>query len=127
VSSVGYTVTQAEEGTISAPFFESTTGILLNNYPTTADSIAAKATIGSSFCCFVPKTDVSNALTLVSTYDVYDSQGNKIRKDCTATNQLPHLSANRGQRVTFNLKVTPTYLYQLSEPDLDNPTIKVED
>ena len=72
---------------------------------------------------FVPT--LSDNLTLVSTYDVYDSKGNLIRKDCEAKNKLPDLEAQRGWQVTLNLKVSPTYLYQLSEPDLDNPTITI--
>ena len=74
--------------------------------------------------CFAP--GLSNNLTLVTTYDVYDSKGNLIRKGCTATNKLPNLNAVRGQRVLLNMTVNPTYLYVLSDPDLDNPTIKIE-
>ena len=74
--------------------------------------------------CFAP--GLSNNLTLVSTYDVYDSKGNLIRQGCTATNKLPNLNAVRGQRVLLNMTVNPTYLYVLSDPDLDNPTIKIE-
>ena len=74
--------------------------------------------------CFAPT--LSANLTLVSTYDVYDSKGNLIRQNCTATNKLPNLEANRGQRVQVNLTVNPTYLYVLSDPDLDNPTITIE-
>lgn len=73
--------------------------------------------------CFAPT--LSASLTLVSTYDVYDRKGNLIRQNCTATNQIPNLEASRGQRVQLNLTVNPSYLYVLSEPDLDNPTIKV--
>ena len=70
---------------------------------------------------------LSNNLTLVSTYDVYDSKGNLIRQNCTAPpNKIPNLEAVRGQRVLANLTVNPTYLYVLSDPDLDNPTIKIE-
>jgi hypothetical protein len=69
---------------------------------------------------------LSDNLTLVSTYDVYDRNGNLIRQNSTATNKLPNLEAIRGQRVQLYLTVNPTYLYVLSEPDLDNPTITVE-
>ena len=69
---------------------------------------------------------LSNNLTLVTTYDVYDSKDNLIRQNCTATNRLPNLDATRGQKVQVNMTVNPTYLYVLSEPDLDNPTIKIE-
>jgi hypothetical protein len=74
--------------------------------------------------CLAPT--LSADLTLVSTYDVYDSKGNLIRQNCSATNKLPNLGAVRGQRVQVNMLVNPTYLYVLSDPDLDNPTIKIE-
>lgn len=68
--------------------------------------------------CYAPA--LSNNLTLVSTYDVYDSQGNLIRKGCTSTNKLPALNAKRAERVQINMTVNPTYLYVLSHKDLDN-------
>ena len=74
--------------------------------------------------CFAPT--LSNNLTLVTTYDVYDSKRNLIRQNCTATNKLPNLEAVRALRVQVNMTVNPTYLYVLSEPDLDNPTIKLK-
>ena len=76
--------------------------------------------------CFAPLPTLSENLTLTTTYDVYDSKGNLIRQGCTATNKLPNLDATRGQRVQVNMVVNPTYLYVLSEPDLDNPTIKLK-
>ena len=76
--------------------------------------------------CFTPLPTLSENLKLVSTYDVYDSKGNLIRQNCTATNQLPDLGAVRGQRVQVNMTVSPTYLYVLSDPDLDNPTITID-
>lgn len=74
--------------------------------------------------CFAPT--LSDNLTLVSTYDVYDRNGNLIRENSTATNKLPDLAAVRGQRIQLYMTVNPTYLYVLSDPDLDNPTIKIE-
>ena len=68
---------------------------------------------------------LSSNLTLVSTYDVYDRKGNLICQNSTATNKLPDLDAYRGQRVQVNLTVNPSYVYVLSEEDLDNPTVKV--
>ena len=72
--------------------------------------------------CFAP--DLSNNLTMVTTYDVYDRKNNLIRKNCTATNKLPNLEAVRAQQVQLNLTVNPTYLNVLSDYDLDNPTVK---
>ena len=66
----------------------------------------------------------SGNMTMVTTYDVYDRKGNLIRKDCEATNKVPNLDAVRGQQVLANLTVNPTYLNVLSDPDLDNPTVK---
>ena len=67
-----------------------------------------------------------------STYDVYDKQGNITRSNCTADNVLdvpklfiPELIVQRGKMYTVNLTVQPSYLYVLSDPDLDNPTIKL--
>ena len=68
--------------------------------------------------CFAPT--LSDSLTLFSTYDVYDSKGNLIRANCEATNKIPNLEASRGQRVQLNMKVDPTYLYVMSDKDLDN-------
>jgi hypothetical protein len=73
--------------------------------------------------CFAPT--LSGNLTLTTSYDVYDRYGNLVRANCTATNKLPILEATRGQRLQLNLTVSPTYLYVLSDPDLDNPTIKI--
>ena len=81
------------------------------------------ATIVNAY--FAPTSTLSSNLTLVSTYDLYDSKGNLIREGCTATNKIPDLEASRGQRVQLNLTVNPTYLYVLSDPDLDNPTITI--
>lgn len=71
-------------------------------------------------------------LILTSVYDVYDRKGNLIRKGCKATNTIVlqelltgQIRAERGKRYTINLIVKPTYLYMLSEPDLDNPTVKI--
>ena len=110
-ATVEYTTPAA--GTSSATFFKSTEGVEI---PTTTTSFV---------CCCAPA--VTNNLTLVTTYDVYDSKGNLIRKDCEATNKLPNdLNATRGQQVTLTLTVNPTYLYQLSDPDLDNPMFTIE-
>ena len=94
-----------------AQFFDSDTGVEL-----TAGA-ALQAT-----CCFVPT--LANDLTLITTYDVYDRYGKKI-SERTATNKLPNITISRGERMTMTLTVVPTYLYVLSDKDLDNPTIKI--
>lgn len=79
-------------------------------------------------------------LILTSTYDVYDKNvtpghhdGNLIRKDCTATNTIAldevftSIGAvRRGWKYNLNLTIQPTYLYVLSDPDLDSPVLRVE-
>ena len=72
-------------------------------------------------------------LILTSTYDVYDTKGNLIRQDCKATNTMvlkdlltEQTTTERGKRYTVNMTILPTYLYVLSDPDLDNPTVSVE-
>ena len=73
-------------------------------------------------------------LILTSTYDVYDTQGNKIRENCQATNTMElkdlltvQTYTQRGKRYTINMTIWPTYLYVLSGPDLNNPTVKIVD
>ena len=69
------------------------------------------------------------SFTLVSQYDVYDTNGNLIRDNQTAENQIiikdlfkAITTLQRGKRYTLYLTVKPTYLYMMSEPDLENPT-----
>ena len=112
VTSISYSTT---EGASTATFFENAAGIELKE-----DNAV---TIGNYFACFAP--DLDNDLTLVCTYDVYDRYGNKIAER-TTPNKLRNLNTVRGQRVTLNLNIAPTYLGVLSEPDLDNPTIKIQ-
>lgn len=72
-------------------------------------------------------------IKLISTYDVYDKKGNLIRQNCTATNTINisnlfsgQTETLRGRRYTINLTINPTYLYMLSEPDLNDPTVVVD-
>lgn len=72
-------------------------------------------------------------LIMESTYDVYDKKGNLVRPGCIARNtfDLSELfsgqsEALRGRRYTINLTINPTYLYVLSEPDLNDPSVTVE-
>jgi hypothetical protein len=95
------------DGSCNAEIFNNADGLALSS--TTPIEVSA---------CFAPS--LSNDLTLVSTYDVYDSQDNLIRRGCTSTNKIPALNAKRGERVQINLTVNPTYLYVLSHKDLDN-------
>ncbi len=112
ITNVNYTETETESSSEAVIFNDDEGAALDKSTPKTIDA------------CFAPTQ--SSDLTLVTTYDVYDRKGNLIREGCSATNKIPDLEASRGQRVQLNLIVNPTYLYVLSDPDLDNPTVKVE-
>lgn len=97
--------------------------------------------------CLVPGS--TNNFVLRTTYDVYDNNpvlddmgnevldadgkriGNLIRKNCVAENLInpdkveDFPTLNAGELFTVQLLIKPTYLYVLSEPDLDNPTITI--
>lgn len=80
---------------------------------------------------FMP-SDVTT-LVLTSEYDVYDRKGNLVRGKCMVTNTMvlndlltEQTTTKRGYRYTINMTIQPTYLYMLSEPDLDNPTVVLE-
>ena len=80
---------------------------------------------------FMPQDITTFVLT--SVYDVYDKDDNLIRKDCMATNTMVlsdlltgQTTTRRGCRYTINMTIKPTYLYVMSEPDLDSPTVTVE-
>ena len=81
---------------------------------------------------FSPK--IGNNFTIRSTYDVYDKAGNLIRANQVAENAITAKDLGivgtehehvAGKVHNLKLVVEPTYLYQLSDGDLDNPTIKV--
>lgn len=66
-------------------------------------------------------------LTLTCTYDVYNTAGTKVlRANCTATNKLKVTSMDHGVQKTITLTIAPTYLYTLSDDDLNNPTVKIQ-
>ena len=81
---------------------------------------------------FVPGDET--VFDLRSTYDVYDKHNNLTRQNQQAVNTIrlkdifTELSASltRGTYYTVNLIVNPTYLYVLSDADLDNPTVEVQ-
>ena len=86
---------------------------------------------------FLPISGVTKVV-ITCVYDVYDKDtsinpaGNLVRKDCKASNTV-RLSdiisyfpgVQRGWKYGINMTVMPTYLYVLSDPDLDNPTVVV--
>ena len=91
--------------------------------PSVSDTDESHVVVVDGF--FAPFNDIANDLVLRCTYDVYDKEGNKTRGNCVAENKLPasRIGAGNNKRTTLTLTVNPTYLYVLSDPDLDNPTI----
>ena len=80
---------------------------------------------------FLPISDVTKVV-ITSLYDVYDKKNNLVRKDCKASNTIrlsdiipDFQGVQRGWKYGINMTVKPTYLYVLSDPDLDNPTVVV--
>lgn len=78
--------------------------------------------------CICPATNTNKKFALMTTYDVYDRKGNKIRENARARNaiSLDYSSLEAGKFHNVKIEVNPTYLYVLSEPDLDNPTFQIE-
>lgn len=62
---------------------------------------------------------------LIVEYDVYDKNGNLVRPECHAENMFAMPSPVAGTQYVINVEVKPTYLYQLSDTDLDNPGITI--
>ena len=76
--------------------------------------------------CFA--ADFASSLSVECEYDVYDkaSQLLATRKAVNSLSAIMEASRiTRGQIKNINLKVVPTYLYILSDNDLDNPTIQI--
>ena len=77
--------------------------------------------------CYAPS--ICNSFELQTTFDVYDKQGNKTRENCVVrnvinNNLIPQISTMAaGELYTIDMLIKPTFLYVLSDPDLDNPTI----
>lgn len=76
--------------------------------------------------CFA--ADFASSLSIECEYKVYDkaSQLLATRKAVNSLSAIMEASRiTRGQIKNINLKVVPTYLYILSDNDLDNPTIQI--
>ena len=80
--------------------------------------------LGTINCPPVVLDAAGTYMKISCTYDVYDKEGNKMR-ECTVENKLKTTNVNHGMEYTVTLTVAPTYLYVLSDNDLNNPTIIV--
>lgn len=99
--------------------------------------ITLEGTVFPGFFAPDDASQIAQGLSLVCTYDVYavdafndNKIGTRVRENCVAVNSLAGMEAlakmKRGKKTSFSLTVEPTYLYQLSDDELNNPTIKVK-
>lgn len=111
ISNISWTTTTA--GTSECLTFESAEGLALTTDYQDISTAYLAPNMGN--------------LLLVATYDVYDKKGNLIRENQRSENKLTQLNTlNYGQRTTLFLTVNPSYLYVLSNEDLDNPTLTID-
>lgn len=73
-------------------------------------------------------------LILTSVYDVYDKEGVLVREGCKATNTIEisklltgQTETRRGCRYTINMTIQPTYLYQLSDKDMNDFPVEISE
>ena len=73
----------------------------------------------------IMNSSTDKPLLLHTVYDVYDKAGNLVRSDCVSENRIPSVSTlDHSERTQLQLIVKPTYLYVLSDPDLNNPSVE---
>lgn len=80
--------------------------------------------LGTINCPPVVLDAAGTYMKITCTYDVYDKKDNKMR-ECTVENKLKATNVSHGMEYTVTLTVAPTYIYVLSDDDLNNPTIVV--
>lgn len=128
VGSIGFTPTSGSSDVSYTPLYEWDRAVNTTEQPN--NEVILKPEKETNFMgSFVP--GVNTYFKLRSTYDVFDKEGNLIRKDCQAENTIDlrekfEISESlNGHCYSYTIKVQPTYLYVLSEPDVDNPTVVV--
>lgn len=127
ISSMSVTVTFSDNHGISAisyfPTGAAANSCIIENEEKTLTTSPAAICTGY----MVPDNVFINKLELVTEFEVYNKKGNKIAER-TAVNKLtePLAELQRGEERTLLLTIDPSYLYVLSDPDLDNPTITID-
>lgn len=104
-------------GISSVTFIPTGTGLCSNTFMEGETTLTTAVTDVASVQV-IPYSTVLSGLTLITEYDVYDKQGNKIAER-TATNKLvePLAELQRAEERTLLITVDPSYLYVLSEQD----------
>ena len=127
IASVSASAVESAGALGSITLFDNSAGVDIINL--TADAQAEATPPGGKIksACFAPS--MADGLSLTCVYDVYDKAGNNLGER-TAVNSLSNVvtagSLLHGQRRPIKLNVSPTYLYILSDEDLDNPTITIQ-
>ena len=107
---------------------------IYNWHENPANYVTLTTSTPSTFmACFVPGENTY--FKLRTTYDVFDREDVLIRQECQAENTIDLrnsfdqalLSASRGHCFSYTIKVQPTYAYQLSNNDIDNPELKISE
>ena len=129
VGNVRYTADESSAYVAPVPLYE-WDGTVNTDTDTDNEVILKTNELTRFMGCFVP--GMNTYFKLRSTYDVYDKQENLIRQNCQAENTIDlrqlfsnDLTTMRGHCYSITMTVQPTYLYMLSEPDMDNPTVRV--
>jgi hypothetical protein len=126
ISSMSVTVTFSDNHGISAisyiPTGAAANSCIIENEEKTLTTSPAAICTGY----MVPDNVFINKLKLETEFEVYNKKGDKIAER-TAVNKLtePLAELQRGEERTLLLTIDPSYLYVLSDPDLDNPTITI--
>lgn len=83
--------------------------------------------IDLSTCYFCPEMEISGLMMRV-TYDVFDAKGNLTRLDAVAENSIKKISGKLTEATNYKLYIplVPSYLYALSDGDMDNDVLVVE-
>lgn len=127
IASVSATAVESAGALGSITMFDNSAGMDITDLTAEKQAVATNEGGKIKSACFAP--GVADGLILTCVYDVYDKENNNLGER-TAVNSLSNVvttgSLLHGQRRPIVLKVTPTYLYILSDEDLDNPTIKIQ-
>ena len=94
--------------------------------PEALEQDKAKA-IALSTCYFCPEMEISGLMMRV-TYDVFDAKGNLTRLDAVAENSIKKISGKLTEATNYKLYIplVPSYLYALSDGDLDSNVLVIE-
>lgn len=100
-------------------FYETTNPVVLQ--------LGKAKAIAHSTCYFSPEQNVDE-LKMRVTYDVYDAKGNLTRLDAVAENSIKKISGTLNEATNYKLYIplVPSYLYALSDGDLDSNVLVIE-